>query len=387
MFTIQTLNSISRCGLDLLPGDRYAHAPALVDPDAILVRSADMHAMELPASVKAVARVGVGVNNIPVDRCSERGVVVFSTPGANANGVKELVIMALIMCSRSIPQAIAWAQGLKGAGAEVPARVEQGKSKFIGPEIKGKRIGVIGLGAIGVMVANDAVALGMQVSGRDPFISADAAGRLSREVKISIDLDSLLAESDYITLHIPQTDETKGFLNRQCFSLMKKGVRILNFSRAGLVDNADLVEAIRAGTVATYVTDFPEDELLGVEGVIPIPHLGASTPESEDNCAIMAVRQLVDFLENGNIVNSANFPDCTMPRSANRRIVIANRNVPNIIGQFARILAQRTINIGNMLNKSKGDVAYNIIDIDGDIDAAVIGALGAIDGVVMVRAL
>lgn len=387
MFKIQKLNKISPKGLERFPSDQYEHASEIVNPDAILVRSADMHSMEIPPSVLAIARAGAGVNNIPVEKCSERGIVVFNTPGANANAVKELVICGLLLASRKIYQGIAWAKSLAGKGDEVPKLIEKGKSDFVGPEIKGKKLGVVGLGAIGVMVANDAQALGMEVSGYDPFISVEAAWGLSRTVKRAISLDSLLSDVDYLTLHVPLNDKTKGMLNKEKFSLMKKGVRILNFSRGGLVNNADLKEAIAAGIVACYVTDFPDDELVQAEHVIPIPHLGASTPESEDNCANMAVDQLREFLERGNVINSVNFPDCVLPMSGSQRLIIANKNIPAIINRITQILAEKTINISDMLNKSKGEYAYNIIDIDGSVDEDCIAKIKAINEVVMVRVI
>jgi len=385
MYKIQKLNKISSQGLALLPGEMYEHATEIMNPDAILVRSASMHEMELPQSLKVIARAGAGVNNIPVDKCSKQGIVVFNTPGANANAVKELVLMSLFLSSRKVYRGIAWAESLKGKGDQVPKLIEDGKATFTGPEILGKKFGVIGLGAIGVMVANDAVALGMEVIGRDPFISVDAAWGLSRDVKKAFSLDSLFSEAEYISLHVPLNNETKGMLNKDKFALMKKGVRIINFSRGGLVNNEDLIDAIKNGIVASYVTDFPEEELLGIDNIIPIPHLGASTPESEENCAIMAAKQLKDFLENGNITNSVNFPECVLPRSGNMRIVIANKNVPNIIGQFTHILAEKSLNIADMLNKSKGDYAYNIIDVDGDVNDDTIRNLKKIENVIMVR--
>jgi len=387
MFKIQKLNKISPKGLERFPSDQYEHASEIVNPDAILVRSADMHSMEIPPSVLAIARAGAGVNNIPVEKCSERGIVVFNTPGANANAVKELVLCGLFLASRKVYQGIAWAKSLAGKGDEVPKLIEKGKSDFVGPEIKGKKLGVVGLGAIGVMVANDAQALGMEVSGYDPFISVEAAWGLSRTVKRAISLDSLLSDVDYLTLHVPLNDKTKGMLNKEKFSLMKKGVRILNFSRGGLVNNADIKEAIAAGIVACYVTDFPDDELLQMENIIPIPHLGASTPESEDNCADMAVDQLREFLERGNIINSVNFPDCVLPMSGSQRIIVANKNIPAIINQITQILAEKKINISDMLNKSKGEYAYNIIDVDGSVDNDCITKIKAIKEVVMVRVI
>jgi D-3-phosphoglycerate dehydrogenase / 2-oxoglutarate reductase len=387
MFKIQKLNKISTQGLQRFPNDLYEHATEIINPDAILVRSADMHTMELPASLLAIARAGAGVNNIPIDKCSQRGIIVFNTPGANANAVKELVILGMLLASRKVFQGITWAKSPAGKRDEVPQLIEKGKADYIGPEIKGKKLGIIGLGAIGVMVANDALALGMEVSGYDPFISVEAAWGLSRSVKRSISLDYLLSESDYITLHAPLNDKTKGMLNKDKFALMKKGVRILNFARGGFVNNADLKEAMKNGIVSCYVTDFPDDDLVQMENVIPIPHLGASTPESEENCADMAVDQLKEYLEKGNIINSVNFPDCALTPSGTKRILIANKNIPAIIGQITQVLAEYKINIADMLNKSKGEYAYNIIDIDGSVNDAVIDQIKKIKDVVMARVI
>ena len=385
MFKIQTLNKIAMIGLEGFPREQYEIASEILNPDAILVRSADMHSMTLPASVQAIGRAGAGVNNIPVEQCSKRGIVVFNTPGANANGVKELVLAGLLLSSRRIVAGIEWVQTLKGKGKEVGPLVEKGKNDFVGPEIKGKKLGVIGLGAIGVMVANDAVALGMEVTGYDPYISVEAAWGLARTVRRATTLDMLLAQSDYITLHVPLMDQTKGMLNRDKFALMKKGVRIVNLARGGLVKNADLLEAMKAGTVGCYVTDFPDDDLLDVPNVIPIPHLGASTPEAEDNCAVMAVEQVRDYLENGNVKNSVNFPACALPSMGRDRIVVANANVPNMVGQITTVLAADRINIADMMNKSAGDFAYNIIDIDGDVSQTQVEKLRKIEGVIMAR--
>jgi len=387
MFKIQTLNKISPNGMRLLPPDNFEYASEIVGPDAVLVRSFNMLEMELSPSLKAIARAGAGVNNIPISKCSERGIVVFNTPGANANAVKELVLMALFMSSRKVYQGIAWAKGLIGKGDAVPKLVEDGKSQFDGPEVKGKKLGVVGLGAIGVMVANDAESLGMEVIGYDPFLTVDSAWGLSRTVRRALSLDSLFAESDYITLHVPLNDKTKNMINRDKLALMKKGVRLLNFARGGLVNNKDLQEAISQGVVAFYVTDFLDEELLKMDNVIPIPHLGASTPESEENCAVMAVQQLMDFLERGNIKNSVNFPECILPQSGARRLIIANRNVPNMIGQITPVLAGKKINIADMLNKSRGDFAYNIIDVDNNINDDLIEKLMKIEGVLMVRVI
>ena len=385
MFKIQTLNKIAMIGLEGFSRENYEIASEIVSPDAILVRSADMHSMTLPASVKSIGRAGAGVNNIPVEQCSKRGIVVFNTPGANANGVKELVLAGLLLSSRRIVPGIEWARTLKGKGKEVGALVEKGKNDFVGPEIKGKKLGVVGLGAIGVMVANDALALGMEVAGYDPYISVEAAWGLARTVRRATSLDMLLAQSDYITLHVPLMDQTKGMLNRDKFALMKKGVRIVNLARGGLVKNADLLEALKAGAGGCYVTDFPDDDLLDVPNVIPIPHLGASTPEAEDNCAVMAVEQVRDFLESGNVKNSVNFPACALPVMGRNRIVVANANVPNMVGQITTVLAADKINIVNMMNKSAGELAYNIIDIDGDLAEAQVEKLRKIEGVITAR--
>jgi D-3-phosphoglycerate dehydrogenase len=385
MFKIQTLNKIAMIGLEGFSRESYEIASEILNPDAILVRSADMHSMNLPASVKAIGRAGAGVNNIPVEQCSKRGIVVFNTPGANANGVKELVLAGLLLSSRRIVPGIEWVRTLKGKGKEVGALVEKGKNDFVGPEIKGKKLGVVGLGAIGVMVANDALALGMEVAGYDPYISVEAAWGLARTVRRATSLDMLLAQSDYITLHVPLMDQTKGMLNRDKFAMMKKGVRIVNLARGGLVKNADLLEALKAGAVGCYVTDFPDDDLLNVPNVIAIPHLGASTPEAEDNCAIMAVEQVRDFLESGNVKNSVNFPACALPVMGRNRIVVANANVPNMVGQITTVLAADKINIADMMNKSAGEYAYNIIDIDGDVAEAQVEKLRKIEGVITTR--
>ena len=388
MFKIQTLNKISVAGLEKFPREEYEVASEINNPDAILLRSADMHSMELPATVKAVARAGAGTNNIPIPAMTEKGVVVFNTPGANANAVKELVIAALLFSSRPVHKAAAWAKTLIDKGDEIPELAEKGKSQFVGPEIKGKTLGVIGLGAIGAMVANAAIELGMNVIGYDPFLSVDAAWSLSRAVHKAESLDSLLSKSDYITIHIPQTNDTKGYIGADRLTIMKKGVRILNFARGGLVVNKDILAAIEAGKVACYACDFADEELLKNDKVICLPHLGASTPEAEDNCAFMAVAQLRDFLENGNIVNSVNFPKCKMdePVPANgTRICIANKNIPNMVGQITTVLADAKCNIAAMVNQNRADVAYNIIDVENAIDDAVAEKLKAIEGVIAVR--
>lgn len=387
MFSIQMLNKISEKGLGLMPEEIYKVSTEIKAPDAILVRSANMLDMQLPENIKAIARAGAGVNNIPIDKCTEQGIVVFNTPGANANGVKELVLASLFLSSRKICHGITWAQSLIGKGQEVGKLVEKGKSNFEGPEIKGKRLGIIGLGAIGVMVANDTVALGMEVIGYDPYISVNSAWGLSSSVIRANSLDQIFSSCDYISIHIPLDNNTKGMINKEKFRIMKKGVRIINLARGGLIDNKDLLEAIESGIVACYVTDFPEEEILGNENIITIPHLGASTPESEDNCAVMAVKQLKDFLEYGIIKNSVNFPDCELPVMGNKRLIAAHLNIPNMVGQITTVLAESKINITAMVNHHKNGLGYNIIDIDGDIDENLIKKIKAIDGVKMARAL
>ncbi|HOF86209.1 MAG TPA: phosphoglycerate dehydrogenase [Treponemataceae bacterium] len=390
MYKIQTLNKISPDGLALFPRDTYEIASEILNPDAVLVRSAKMHDMEIPATVKAIARAGAGVNNIPVPEMTEKGIVVFNTPGANANAVKELVLAALLFSSRPVHKAAEWAKGLIGKGDEIPDLAEKGKSQFVGPEIRGKTLGVIGLGAIGAMVANDAHSLGMNVIGYDPFISVDAAWSLSRGVSKAESLDILLGKADYITIHVPQTNETKGFINAEKLKIMKNGVRILNFARGGLVNNADMIKAVADGKVACYVSDFADEEMLKTENVICLPHLGASTPEAEDNCATMAVNQLIDFLENGNIVNSVNFPKCRIDGPIPKdgvRLCIANKNVPNMIGQITGVLAGASLNIESMTNQNRADVAYNLIDVNSAVDESVVNKLKAIDGIITVRAI
>jgi D-3-phosphoglycerate dehydrogenase len=387
MFRIQTLSKISTAGLDILPRDRYEIASEIPNPDAIIVRSTNLNSMKFPPSLKSVARAGTGVNNIPVSRCNELGIVVFNTPGANANSVKELVLAALFIASRNIIQGINWAKTLVGKGDSIPALVEEGKSQFAGPEIKGKTLGIIGLGAIGVMVANDAVSLGMKVRGYDPFISVESAWGLSSSVQRAMGLEALIRECDYITINAPLTEKTKGMIGREQFAAMKKGVALLNLARGGLVNNAALGEAIRAGTVSCYVTDFPDEDLLRMPRVIAIPHLGASTPEAEDNCAVMAIEQTREYLEQGNVVNSVNFPDCHMDRAGVARIVIANRNIPAMVGQITTVLAEERTNISDMLNRHKDELAYTMIDVDEPINEKSIEKIRQITGVIRVRVI
>jgi len=386
MFKIQTLNKIDEEGLILFPLSKYEIASELPNPDAVVLRSFEMHGMELPESLKAVARAGAGVNNIPIDKCTENGIVVFNTPGANANGVKELVIAGLLLSSRNISGGIEWAKTLVQQGDQVPALVEKGKNNFAGNEIYGKTLAVIGLGAIGVLVANAATALGMRVIGYDPYMTVKQALKLSREVTWVEGIQPLLSQADYITINIPQTAETKGYLNKEKFKMMKKGVRILNFARGGLVNNTDLAEAIADGKVGCYVTDFPDETTLKMDKVISIPHLGASTVESETNCAIMAVNQVKEFLECGNIINSVNFPEAQMETHNEARILVANQNVPNMLSQISAVLAAEGINIDQMLNKKRDNIAYNIIDVDKKvINESIREKLMSIEGIFMVR--
>jgi len=388
MNKIQMLNKIASLGTNLLPKTTYEVAEKIDNPDGILVRSAEMHELQFGDNLKAIARAGAGVNNIPIDRCSENGIVVFNTPGANANGVKELVIAGLLMASRRILPGIEWTKSLLGKGAEVPKLVEKGKSDFVGPEIKGKTLGVIGLGAIGVLVANAAEALGMEVLGFDPYISVEAAWGLSRKVKRANSLDALLAASDYISLHTPYNDQTKKYINKDKFAIMKDGVRVLNFARGELVNNADMAAALDSGKVACYVTDFPDEECLKMKNIVPIPHLGASTPESEDNCAVMACEQIRDFLDNGNIKNSVNFPNCELGDKADRtRITIQHKNIPDMVHQITAILGKEKINIDDMLNKSKGNQAYTMIDVSTPVNSSIATSLKSINGVIKVRVL
>lgn len=386
MFKIQTLNKIDPEGLKNFPLDQYEIASEFSNPDGIIVRSMKMHDMELPSNLKAIARAGAGVNNIPIDKCTNQGVVVFNTPGANAHAVKELTIAGLLLASRNVAGGIEWAKTLIGKGDQVPALIEAGKNNFAGREIRGKTLAVIGLGAIGVLVANAAQALGMNVLGYDPFISVKHAWKLSRNVARAEGMESLLAHADYVTLQIPLTDETKGFINKDKFKLMKDGVRLLNFARGGLVNNKDLAAAIESGKVAGYITDFPDEETLKMDKVISIPHLGASTAESETNCAIMAVDQMKEFLEHGNIINSVNFPAAEMENTGGARIIVANKNVPNMVSQISTLLASEGYNIANMLNRNKAEIAYNIIDVDRkEADPSLADKIAAIEGVIMVR--
>ena len=387
MYDILTLNKISKTGLERFT-DEYQYGDAVENPQGIMVRSASMHEMEMPQSLLAIARAGAGVNNIPVDQCTEKGIVVFNTPGANANAVKELVLAGLLISSRKVTQGMAWAQGLKGQGDAVGKAVEKGKSAFVGPEIKGKKLGVIGLGAIGILVANAARSLGMEVHGYDPYISVDSAWGLSRAVKHSLTLDDIFETCDYITVHVPQTPDTKNMINKDSIAKMKDGVRILNFARGGLVNSADVVAAIEAGKVAAYVTDFPSDDLLGIDGVIAIPHLGASTPESEDNCARMAADELMAYLSDGNIINSVNFPALSSPRAAGgSRVCVFHKNIPSMLSQVTKLLSDKGVNIENMQSKSRKDVAYTVLDCAGQVGQDALESLVDSEGIIRIRVI
>ena len=383
MFNILTLNKIAKCGLDQLNDNYKITDDANVDADGIILRSFKMHDMELPESLKAVARAGAGTNNIPIDKCSEKGIVVFNTPGANANAVKELVIAGMLLASRDVIGGVAWANTL--TGDDVDKQVEKGKSNFAGCEIKGKTLGIIGLGAIGILVANAAYALGMEVIGYDPYLSVDSALKLSRHVKKANSLEEVYAAADYITIHVPLMDSTRNTINAETIAQMKDGVIILNFARGGLVNNADIKKALADGKVAKYVVDFADSETVNQPGIINIPHLGASTAESEDNCAVMAAQELADYLENGNILNSVNFPNCSLPEDNIGRIAIAHKNIPNVIAKFTEALS--SVNISDMINKSKGELAYTIINTDHAIPAEAIEKLNQIDAVIRVRVI
>ena len=383
MFNILTLNKIAKCGLDQLNDNYKITDDANVDADGIILRSFKMHDMELPESLKAVARAGAGTNNIPIDKCSEKGIVVFNTPGANANAVKELVIAGMLLASRDVIGGVAWANTL--TGDDVDKQVEKGKSNFAGCEIKGKTLGIIGLGAIGILVANAAYALGMEVIGYDPYLSVDSALKLSRHVKKANSPEEVYAAADYITIHVPLMDSTRNTINAETIAQMKDGVIILNFARGGLVNNADIKKALADGKVAKYVVDFADSETVNQPGIINIPHLGASTAESEDNCAVMAAQELADYLENGNILNSVNFPNCSLPDDNIGRIAIAHKNIPNVIAKFTEALS--SVNISDMINKSKGELAYTIINTDHAIPAEAIEKLNQIDAVIRVRVI
>ena len=384
MYNIQTLNKISQLGLDQLDSKEFVISTECDNPDGILVRSADMHQMELGSNLRAIARAGAGTNNIPIDKCSESGIVVFNTPGANANAVKELVICALLLASRDVIRGIKWAWNLTDADGDVEKLVEKQKSQFVGPELMGKNLGVIGLGAVGVKVANAALKLGMNVYGYDPYLSVQNAIDLNHAVQV-VDLKTVYAMSDYITIHSPLLPSTKGMINEPSLDSMRQGVRIINLARGGLVDDQDMLAAIASGKVARYVTDFPNNPLVGQEGVGTIPHLGAATPESEENCAIMAARELSDYLLTGNIRNSVNFPNVEMARGGVARLAILHRNVPNMLSNILTLLGKEGANIENMVNKSKGEYAYTLIELSQAITGETLDHVRNIDGVLRLR--
>ncbi len=378
------LNPIAACGLDMLPAD-YEKTETMEEADAVLVRSASMHEMEFSNQLKAVARAGAGVNNIPLDKCAEQGIVVFNTPGANANAVKEMVICGLLLSSRKVTKAIDWCKTIKDEGDNVGKAVEKGKSAFAGPEIKGKTLGVIGLGAIGRLVAEAAVDLGMKVIGYDPFLPADA--ELKAGITLNNKLDEIFPVADYLTLHVPLTPETKGLICAETIETMKDTVRIMNFARGDLAVSADIIDALENGKLAAYVTDFPSADIIGVDGVIAIPHLGASTPESEENCASMGALQLIDFLENGNIKNSVNLPAASLARTGVARITVIHKNQPNMIATITDTISKDGINISAFVDKNRGEWAYSIIDVDTETSQQVIDDITAIDGVIKVRVI
>ena len=385
MQNIQVLNNISSIGLDKFPKDAYDVSTTNDSPDAILVRSAKMHDMEIENSLKAVGRAGAGVNNIPLQKMSENGVVVFNTPGANANAVKELVISSMLLASRNICQG--WSYVKELPLENLKSTVEDGKKQYAGSELPGKTLGIVGLGAIGVEIANAASMLGMDVIGYDPSISKKNAWKISSEVEEALSLDELFSRSDFVSFHVPLVDATKNLLNPKRIALLPEGCVVINMSRDGIVDEDGLVKALDSGKVKYYVTDFPIDEKKNHERVIALPHLGASTVEAEDNCAVMIVKQIKDYLENGNIVNSVNFPDAKMPRAGSERLAITHRNIPNMVRQITKAIAEEEANIVDMLNKSRGEFAYTLIDIEEEIPSSVIENIKQVDGILKVRAL
>ena len=386
MKNIQLLNKIAAVGTDIFDRAEYTVGADVTNPDAIMVRSAAMHDMEFGENLQAIARCGAGVNNIPIDRCSDAGIVVFNTPGANANGVKELAIAAILMASRDIVGGIDFARGLKGTEGVAKA-VEAGKSAFAGNEILGKKLGVIGLGAIGGMVANAAATLGMKVMGCDPYLTVEAAWNINHAVQKAATFEDIFKNSDYITLHVPATKETKNMINAETIAMMRDGVKIINLSRADLVDATAIKAALESGKVSSYVTDFPTEEVVDVKGIVAIPHLGASTAESEDNCAIMAAHQLDEFLKTGNIKNSVNFPAISMPHTPGfKRICIFHKNVPAVLSQISGAFSEQNINIENLLNRSKGDNAYTLVEV-AEVNDAIVEKLASIDGMIKIRVI
>ncbi|NLJ15853.1 MAG: 3-phosphoglycerate dehydrogenase [Clostridiales bacterium] len=385
MYQILTLNKISNKGTDLFDKSKYEIGDNAQNPTAVLVRSASMHESELGSNLVAIARAGAGTNNIPIDKCTKEGIVVFNTPGANANAVKELVLLGTLISSRKVPAALDWVKTLKGKGDEVGKLVEKGKSQFVGPEISGKKLGVIGLGAIGALVANAASHLGMKVYGVDPYLSVQGALHLEKDVVYLKSYKEIFETCDYITLHVPLTPDTKEIINAETISQMKDNVRILNFSRGDLVNSKDVIDGISSGKIAAYVTDFPNDELLGVDGVIALPHLGASTPESEENCAVMAVNELIDYIENGDITNSVNLPNVNVAKTGDAKICVIHKNLEGLITKIAGVASDNKLNIENMVSKSKKEYAYTVLDVKGNVSDEIIKKLNDIDTVIRVR--
>jgi D-3-phosphoglycerate dehydrogenase / 2-oxoglutarate reductase len=387
--TIRTLNNISEGGLNVFDQDTFKIDNVSENPDAIIVRSFNMHSMEFGQQLKAIARAGAGVNNIPIEKCTEQGIVVFNTPGANANAVKEMVLTTLMASSRNLFEGVSWTKTLESKGEQIPKLVEAGKKQFVGKEIKGKTLGVIGLGAIGALVANDATALDMDVIGFDPFISVDTAWNLSRNVQRAMTIEELFASADYITVHTPLTDDTRGMFNQGTFNLMKPGVQILNFSRGELINETDMEVALELGVVGRYITDFPNEKVLKMKNTISIPHLGASTKESEENCAVMAGRQIRDFLQTGNIKNSVNFPNASLPYTGKQRVAAFHHNIPGMVGKITSAISDYHLNIADMVNKSRGEYAYTMIDIDSNVASDIIPQLeskiGQIEGIITAR--
>lgn len=387
MYKILTLNNISVQGLQRLPRDRYEVGSEISRPDGVLLRSFKMHDMDIPDSVAAIGRAGAGVNNIPVDEMTKRGVPVFNAPGANANAVKELVLAGLLMASRNIPQAMRFAAGIDGSDAEISVAVESGKKNFVGSELPSKTLGIVGLGAIGVKVANAAHSLGMKVVGYDPLISVQSAWQLSSGVEKAVNLDHLFSQCDAITVHVPLIDATKGLVNADRLKMMPKGGIVLNLARGGICDDAAVLASLDSGHLKSYIVDFPTGALLKHPKVLSFPHLGASTNEAEENCAVMVADSVREYLENGTVLNSVNFPESQMPRTGGSRITIANANVPNMVGQISTLLASANLNIADLLNRSRGDIAYTIIDLDGGIDPATLESIRSISGVLSLRHL
>ncbi len=385
MYNIKTLNKISNVGLSRFDKARYTVGDDVENEEAIVVRSASMHDMDMPKSLLAIARAGAGTNNIPVEDCANKGIVVFNTPGANANAVKELVILGLLISSRKVTTAIDWCKTIKGEGDNVGKTVEKGKSAFVGPEIKGKTLAVIGLGAIGRLVAEAAVDLGMKVIGYDPFFKKDTP--IKHGITVVETLEEAFPVADYVTIHVPFNENTKDMINKDTIATMKNSVRIMNFARGGLVNSNDIVDALENGRVAAYVTDFPDATVIGVDGVIALPHLGASTPESEENCAVMAADQLIDFIENGNIKNSVNLPNTSLEKSGAVRITVIHKNQPNMIATITDTISKDGVNIGSFTDKNKGAFAYSIIDCDSNVSSKVVADIESIDGVTRVRVL